>query len=119
MALRYRELAVIVTRNHLYVHRTMELNPQTLLKLLNNCDAFRRPERFVKFLLSCKADARGRTGFENIPYLQADYLQKALALCQEVDVQSIIQDGFAGEKIQLELHRRRISALKTFRRESA
>jgi tRNA nucleotidyltransferase (CCA-adding enzyme) len=45
------------------------------LKLLQKVDAFRRPDRFEQFLLACEADARGRTGFENEPYKQAEYLR--------------------------------------------
>jgi tRNA nucleotidyltransferase (CCA-adding enzyme) len=47
------------------VHRALELRPATVLTLLENCDAVRRPGRFAELLLACEADARGRAGREN------------------------------------------------------
>src|ERR1700730_16314294 len=80
----HRELAVLTARHHTLVHRAVELKPATLLTLLENCDAFRRPERFAELLLACEADARGRTGRENEPYPQAAYLKAALAAAAAV-----------------------------------
>jgi tRNA nucleotidyltransferase (CCA-adding enzyme) len=56
----HRELAVLVARHHARVHRVAEQRPGTVLELLELTDAFRRPERFERFLLACEADARGR-----------------------------------------------------------
>ena len=42
-------------------------------------DAFRRPERFSELLLACQCDAQGRTGLENSPYPQREYLEAARA----------------------------------------
>ena len=39
----HRELAILAARHHTLVHRALELKPATLLTLLENCDAFRRP----------------------------------------------------------------------------
>ena len=55
----YRELAVLVCRYHLHVHRAFEMRPDTILKTLEALDAFRRKERFEQFLLACEADSRG------------------------------------------------------------
>src|SRR5690242_12111002 len=74
----HRELAVLAARYHTHVHRALELKPATVLTLLENCDALRRPERFAELLLACEADARGRTGRESEPYPQVAYLKQAL-----------------------------------------
>src|SRR5207302_801221 len=74
----YRELAVLAARHHTLVHRAAELKPATVLTLLEDCDAFRRSERFAELLLACEADARGRAGREGEPYPQAGYLRAAL-----------------------------------------
>ena len=34
------------------------------MRLLERCDALRRPERFAEVLLACECDARGRLGLE-------------------------------------------------------
>src|SRR5205823_5710998 len=52
----YRELAVLAARHHTLVHRAAELKPATVLTLLEDCDAFRRSERFAELLLACEAD---------------------------------------------------------------
>jgi tRNA nucleotidyltransferase (CCA-adding enzyme) len=73
----YRDLALIVARDHGVVHRAFELKPGTALELMERSDAFRRPERFALALLACEADSRGRGGFEHAPYPQRDYLLSA------------------------------------------
>ena len=70
---------MLAARHHTLVHRAAELKPATVLTLLEDCDAFRRPERFAELLLACEADARGRAGRETEPYPQAAYLKAALA----------------------------------------
>ncbi len=102
----HRDLALLVARYHLYCHRALELRPQTLLKVFEACDLFRRPERLVPFLLACEADHRGRTGFEERPYPQAERLKQTFAAANEVDSKPIAAkykdlDGSAiGEKLR-------------------
>jgi tRNA nucleotidyltransferase (CCA-adding enzyme) len=113
----YRDLAVVVARWHGYSHRALELRPDTVLKTLEGLDAFRRPERVEPFLLACEADYRGRTGFEERPYPQADYLRAAHARCQAISVRELIEDGIEGKAIGEALHARRVAALKQLKAE--
>ena len=110
-----RELAILTTRNHTLVHRARELSPATLLKLLETCDAFRRPDRFGELLLACEADARGRTGLENAPYPQADYLRGVLAAAAGVTLSAQDRAGLAGPAIGEEIRRRRLAAITPLR----
>ncbi len=73
-----KELAEVVAREHGHVHRCADLSESATLRLLERCDAIRRPERFVEFLQACECDARGRLNFEEAPYPQATRLQTAL-----------------------------------------
>ena len=57
-----RDLGLLVSEFHTHVHRAFELRPKTVLKVLERTDAFRRPDRCERFLLTCEADARGRGG---------------------------------------------------------
>jgi tRNA nucleotidyltransferase (CCA-adding enzyme) len=93
----YQELAVQVSRHHFSCHRIEEMRAETILKKLESMDAFRRPERFKKFLICCEADARGRTGFEDRAYPQADYFKQALDAANEVDTESLRQQGLEGK----------------------
>lgn len=107
----YRELALIVAKFHTHCHRACELKPATILKVLQQTDAFRRPERFNQFLQCCEADARGRTGFEHREYPQVAYLQEALACCQQIDLKAIAAQGFTGKDFGEELDRQRLRQL--------
>jgi len=107
-----RELAVIVARYHGLVHNVQELRADTLLKLLESTDAFRRPQRFAQFLLACEADARGRLGMEHAPYPQAEYLHAALSAASAVDLQSLGVEKLEGAEIGARLQRARLEAIK-------
>ena len=111
----YRELAVVVARYHGQVHRAEELRPETVLRLLESADAFRRPERFEQFLLACEADSRGRTGYEDSEFTQGIYLRRALQTAQAVDASGLTAEGFSGKALGDELARRRVAALTAIR----
>jgi tRNA nucleotidyltransferase (CCA-adding enzyme) len=110
-----RELAILTARNHTLVHRAQELTPATVLKLFEGCDAFRRPERFAELLLACEADARGRTGLEQMPYPQAAYLQRLLAAAAAVALSPEDRAGLAGPAIGEAIRARRLAAIAALR----
>ena len=79
-----RDLAIITAREHGNISRAMALRPDTILKLLERCDAFRRPERFTEVLKAAECDHLGRSGFEQAAYPEAPRLLAALAAAQAV-----------------------------------
>lgn len=111
----YRNLALIVSEYHTHCHRAFELKPSTMIKMFDAIDAWRRPERFLKFLTVCKADMRGRTGFEQVEYPQTDYLEQAFNIARGVNVKEIVELGFTGKEIKSELTSRRVIALSDFK----
>ena len=111
----FRELAILVARHHGVVHRAFELRPGTVLELLENTDALRRPERFESFLLACEADARGRTGLEDRPYGQGDHLRAALAAARGCTPTVEETSTLPGPEIAARLRTRRLEALKALR----
>jgi len=90
-----RELADVVAREHGNVHRSAEINAAALVRLLERCDALRRPERFADALLACECDARGRLGLSEAPYPQRARLAHALALALAVDTASVAAQASA------------------------
>lgn len=110
-----RELALVVAEFHGHAHRAFELRPETLLKVFERTDAFRRPERFEKFLLACEADARGRTGLEDRDYGQAAYLDLACRAAAAIDVAGIIGEETDGRRIGELVRRARTQAIAGFR----
>jgi tRNA nucleotidyltransferase (CCA-adding enzyme) len=80
-----RELADVVAREHGNIHRSEGLGAAALVRLLERCDALRRPERFEAVLLACECDARGRLGFSEQAYPQRARLLEALRAALSVD----------------------------------
>ena len=107
----YRDLAALTARHHLQVHRAFELRPEKLLKLLQECDAWRKPVRFRSLLRACIADTRGRTGLENQPYPQAGYLGRALDAALAVTLTADESAGLQGRQIGEALTAKRLAAL--------
>jgi len=110
----YYELAKIVMEFHTHCHRAFELKASTILRLFKQTDAYRRPERFQQFLLCCKADACGRTGFEQRHYPQANYLSAALEIANQVQTLHFVEQGMKGKEIGEALHRERLVKLEVF-----
>ncbi|QPB42704.1 multifunctional CCA addition/repair protein [Rodentibacter haemolyticus] len=108
----YQELAELSCEYHTHIHKAFELRPETIIKLFNRFDVWRKPQRFQAFLSVCLADTRGRSGFEEREYPQIDYINTLLNIAADVDVQQVIADGFEKEGIRDELNRRRIKAVK-------
>ena len=123
-----RELADVVAREHGNIHRSESLAAAALMRLLERCDALRRPERFEEVLLACECDARGRLGFGEQPYPQRQRLLTGLRAAQSVDsgviARSVMQDdprtrdnaseagsADAGPRIARALHAARAAAV--------
>ncbi|AAU38919.1 multifunctional CCA addition/repair protein [[Mannheimia] succiniciproducens] len=109
----YKELAEFTCEYHSYIHKAFELKPETVIKLFNKLDVWRKPQRFEELMLVCVADTRGRTGFEQTAYPQKDYLRQLYQTALQVNVQQVIEDGFEKQGIRDELTRRRTIAVKT------
>jgi tRNA nucleotidyltransferase (CCA-adding enzyme) len=104
----FRELAATVARYHTHCHRALALRPATVLKLLEALDAFRRPDRLKEFLVACEADARGRSGFEQRDYPQAELLRQAAAAAGEVTARRFVEAGERGPAIGQAMREERI-----------
>ena len=116
----YRELGILVSLHHTACHSSNRAantakppaeQAQALLDTLENTDAFRRPERFVLFLIACEADARGRLGLELEPYPQNKIMRNALSLTQNINPQQLVDSGVKGPEIGIQLKRLRLAAL--------
>jgi tRNA nucleotidyltransferase (CCA-adding enzyme) len=113
---RFRELARLVARYHGNVHRADELRSGTLLDRLEALDAFRRPERLEEFLLSCEADFRGRKGFQDRPYPQADLFRDLYRAAADVDLSGIADIAGEPEGIRERVRGLRLQAIRVARR---
>jgi len=107
----YRELTLKACEFHTHIHRAFELKASTILKVFKQCDALRKPDRFAKLLLVCEADAKGRTGLENTPYPQVQYMQRMLESCNQINNQAIIASGVKGAEIGKAIDQARLDAI--------
>lgn len=108
----YRDTALMVCAQHTKIHHAEELRPTTFIKIFDQIDAWRKPERVEQLALSCRADVRGRTGCEQEAYPQGDILLAAFAAAQAVAVKPIVEAGFKGKEIKEQLALRRSDAVK-------
>jgi tRNA nucleotidyltransferase (CCA-adding enzyme) len=109
------ELAEVMAREHGHVHGSPAFAAAPIVRLLERCDAFRRPQRFAELLLACECDARGRTAAQDQPYPQRPRLLRMLAAAQAVDSTAVsargLERGLKGPDIGRELHAARIAAI--------
>ena len=85
------ELAEVVAREHGNIHRSASLNAAATLRLLERCDAFRKPARLAHIVQTCACDARGRLGREADAYSQGEGLLRALQAALDMDSTAITQ----------------------------
>jgi tRNA nucleotidyltransferase (CCA-adding enzyme) len=113
-----RELAEVVAREHGNIHRSAGFGAAALVRLLERCDAFRKPQRFDEILLACECDARGRLGFQDTAYPQRQRLAQALQAAQSVVTASIAEAaqaaGLNGPRIGDMIHAARVQAVQAW-----
>ncbi len=110
-----RDLAQVVAREHDAVSQSTALDAAGLLRLLERCDALRKPQRFGEMLQACECAARSRAGASDRPYAPALRLLAALAAAQAVDTASVAARaaarGASGPAIGEDIHAARVAAI--------
>jgi tRNA nucleotidyltransferase (CCA-adding enzyme) len=109
------ELAEVVAREHGHIHASASLGAAAALRLLVRCDALRRPERFGQVLQACECDARGRLGWQERPYPQAERLQALLQAALSIDTAEVARqaqaEGLSGAQVGERIEAARADAL--------
>lgn len=109
------ELAALVAREHTNIHRATTLQPAALTRLLERCDAFRRPQRFAEALFACELDARGRKGVEQRDYPSRPLLTKVFAAASAMQTANVaakaIERGAKGDEIAQAIHQARVETV--------
>lgn len=115
-----RDLAFLVARFHSNVHRMAELNPTTIVDMLQAVDAYRKPERFEEFIHACACDFHGRSGYIDRLYPQATWLREAFNATNRVDggaiaaslARTISDPACLSDSINLKIREARIAEIK-------
>ena len=106
----YRKFAIMVSRFHLKIHRLYDMSASTIVSVLEQVDAFRRPQLFHNLLLVCEADSRG--AMQSSAYTQSQHWRQLLTECMTINAKTLIAEGLKGEAIKEGLHQRRIDCVK-------
>ncbi len=110
-----RELARLAARFHDQIHVINRLSAAEIIQLFDGLDSWRKPERIEQLSVISEADARGRTGLEQQPYPQGEFLREAFKEAQAVSVKPIIEQGFQGPQIREQLTYQRIEKIEQWR----
>ncbi|HMX16758.1 MAG TPA: multifunctional CCA addition/repair protein [Rhodocyclaceae bacterium] len=108
-----RDIAVLTARLHGDVHKVDGLRPATMVKILEQCDVFRRPERLAQVLGACEADFRGRLGWDDRPYPQRALWLAAAAAARQVDAGAIARSCADAAHIPERVREARVAAVRT------
>jgi len=106
---------MLVGQYHTHGHRALELKASTLFELMQSFDIYRRPQRFEEFIAGCEMDARGRLGFEQRDYPQAEYLRGAANAARAVAVQPLRDQGYEGPELGEALKQERLKAVQAYK----
>ncbi|UDG81166.1 Multifunctional CCA protein [Candidatus Hartigia pinicola] len=110
-----RELSRLTARFHDKIHVINHFTAREIVKLFDELDSWRKPERIEQLSIISESDARGRTGFEERDYPQAQFLRQAFASVKSISVKPIISRGFKGQKIRAELTRQLVENVTQWR----
>ncbi|HVY53552.1 MAG TPA: hypothetical protein VHA13_03440, partial [Gammaproteobacteria bacterium] len=102
----YRDLALLVERHLREYQNAAQLSPPEIVNLLQSVDAFRREDRFNKFLTACEAASKQNN---------SEWLRQCYVAAKSINVRELIDAGFANlalaEKIK-EMREKAIQLLK-------
>lgn len=107
-----RDLAVLAALQHGNIHRAAELRPATMVRLLEQCDAIRRPERFQELMLACACDFHGRPGYGERSYEPLAILEQALAAARGIDAAAVAAATPDHGDIAARVHEERVRAVR-------
>ncbi len=112
-------LARLTCEWHTHCHRLLDLRPATVLKMLEPFRPWQDDTTLRGFALACRADARGRSGFDSTEYPQADWLLQLAAAAGAVESGPLRDQGYTGPALGEAIRQARIrvigSTLNTLR----
>jgi len=108
-------MAEVSARERVELQQCSSLPPAALVRLLERCDAFRKPARFGDLLLAMECDARAEELPAERAYAPRQRMLAVLAAARSVSTEDIAMRaqaaGFAGPQIGALLHAARVEAV--------
>lgn len=111
---KYKQLALVVTEEHLNFHRLTQLRAATVVKLIARVSKFKDRENLERVLLACKADALGRISETIKDYPQLEYGLKIFDLAAHISADPFVEMGIAGPAIGEALLQKRIEIVSAY-----
>ena len=110
-----KELATLVLREQTNIINSVAFGADELVRLLERCDAFRKPQRFSDVLLACKCCARGPLALNESAFPQQQLLTGVLKAAQSVVTRVIAEaaqsQALDGKQIGERIHEARVAAV--------
>lgn len=102
----YRDLAMLVAKQHQPFAHALVLNSEQLLNFIMTCDALRRPERFSSLL-----DTLERLLISPEAHYKRSRIESALQTVKMLSVQTLLEQGLTGEALAAAIKQQRLNAL--------
>ena len=104
-----RDLALLALRHGDVIRAGAKLDPERIVALLHDCDAWRRPVRFEQVLQAVESWAASRAR----PFAAAARLRVALGAARGVDAGAIAAHASGAREISARLRAARVAAVKS------
>ena len=109
------ELAILVLREQTNIQSSIAFGADELVRLLERCDAFRKPQRFSDILLAWDCCARGPHSLSESAWPQRQQLAGVLKAAQSVVTRVIAEaaqsQALDGKQIGERIHEARVTAV--------
>ena len=110
-----KELAILVLREQTNIQSSIAFGADELVRLLERCDAFRKPQRFSDILLAWDCCARGPHSLNESAWPQRQQLAGVLKAAQSVVTRVIAEaaqsQALDGKQIGERIHEARVTAV--------
>jgi tRNA nucleotidyltransferase (CCA-adding enzyme) len=113
LSLRYRipnhfkDLANLTALHHAKALSSKKLPAESILKLFNSMDVYRREPRFLDFLIACKAIAdMNNTAFD------MQWLHEGVKAVKSVNVPALIAENLSGQALAIAIMEKRLGKIK-------
>jgi len=110
-----RELARLAIANQEAINDGGLCAPAESARVLEGCDAYRRPERFIDLLKACACIFHADPKHAESPYPQAVVLQRDLAAAQAIDAGAIVGSNPDPATLRERIHAARVAAIAAAR----
>ena len=110
-----KELAILLLREQPNIQNSVAFGADELVRLLERCDAFRKPQRFSDVLLACDCCSRGPLALNDSALPQRQQLAGVLKAAQSVVTRVIAEaaqsQALDGKQVGERVHEARVAAV--------